>query len=207
MATRESYIPFQSPFRGVSSSPARLSQGGFSPLAINCDTSQGVLRGRPGYRVINQQPNERVLGCHSVIDYDGSAQILAVYYQAGESTRWGSVIFRVIASTGASIGPASTTISSFPYDITPGPFEFPRFVDFGSATYILFPKGAMYMYDSGEKEMVLVRTSKIASNAIFPYFESIPSGSIAESHGRRLFMAGFRGDKSFSVTTNSPVAL
>jgi len=202
MATREAYIPFNGPFKGVSVLPGRLAQGGFSPLAVNCDTSQGILRSRPGYRVVNQRPNQRVLGVHSVNDYDGQAQVLAVYFTAGQASKWGTITLRVMTTDGSDI--ASFALSAFPYDVTPGPYEFPRFVDFMSETYILFPKGTMYRYDTLTQDLTKVRTSAIQSAAIFPYFESVPDGTICEAHGRRLFVAGFRGDKAISLTTNIP---
>jgi len=202
MATREAYIPFNGPFKGVSVLPGRLAQGGFSPLAVNCDTSQGILRSRPGYRAISQRPNQRVLGVHSTNDYEGQAQTLAVYFAAKVSTEWGSLQLRVLSSDGSEL--ASFNISNFPYDVVPGPYEFPVFVDYMSKTYILFPKGTMYEYDTRAQDLKKVRSSVITSNAIFPYFEGIPDGKIMEAHGRRLFMAGFTGDKPLSVTANIP---
>jgi len=202
MATKESYIPFNAPFRGVSVLPSKLAMGGYSPLAVNCDTSQGILRARPGYRVVNQHTNERVLGIHSAVDYDGSAQIIVVYFVADQTTPWGSIKLRVMTSNGAEI--LNSTLSQFPFDVVPGPYEFPIFVDYMSATYMLFPKGSMYRYDTKDQKVTQVFASRIKSNAIFPYFKSIPDGTIIEAHGRRLFMAGFTGDKPTAVTTNIP---
>ena len=202
MATREAYIPYNSPFKGVSVLPARLAQGGFSPLAINCDTSQGVLRARPGYTVVNQAPNERILGCHSTLDYDGSAQVISITFQAHQTRKWGKIQFRVMTPAGEEI--FTDDLSSFPRDVPPSPYEFPTFVDFMSATYILFRRGAMYKWDTLSMTLTKVKTQPVASSAIFPYFESIPDGKVMEAHGRRLFIAGFDGDKSIGGTTNIP---
>jgi hypothetical protein len=202
MATRESYIPFNAPFRGVSVLPGRLAQGGFSPLAINCDTSQGILRARPGYSVVNQRPNERILGCHSTLDYDGSAQIISITFKAEQTRSWGSIQFRVMTPAGEEI--FSDDLSSFPRDVPPSPYEFPTFVDYMSATYILFRRGAMYKWDTRSMTLTKVKSRPSSSSAIFPYYESIPDGKVMEAHGRRLFIGGFDGDRSTGVTTNIP---
>tara|TARA_R100000664_G_scaffold31753_1_gene45721 strand:+ start:1192 stop:3096 length:1905 start_codon:yes stop_codon:yes gene_type:complete len=206
MATKESFIPFRSPFTGVSSLPQRHAQGGFAALSVNVDTSQGVIRSRPGYSVIYQATSgvfqSRTLGIASTLTSAGEARIIWVYYKSQATKNWGEIRLSVHLSNGAKV--KDLTLNQSPYDVVPGPYEFPCFVDYMGSVYIIFKKGCMYKYDTESDDVTKVIASNITRSEVFPYFQSIPDGTIAEAHGRRLFMAGFDGIKTSSVTTNIP---
>ena len=202
MATSEAFLPFNGPFRGVSTLPGRLAQGGFSPLAVNCDTSQGILRCRPGFNVVNQHASNRILGMHSSLDFEGNATLLVAYYRPNESTNWGDIMLRRMTVNGDE--ETAIQLNALPYDVVPGPYEFPVFEDFMSETFVLFPKASLYRYNNMENRLKKVRPTVHEDTGIFPYFESIPTGTVMEAHGRRLFMAGFTGEDKLSVSTTIP---
>ena len=202
MATSEAFLPFNGPFRGVSTLPGRLAQGGFSPLAVNCDTSQGILRCRPGFNVVNQHASNRILGMHSSSDFEGNATLLVAYFRPNESTNWGDIMLRRMTVNGDE--ETAIQLNALPYDVVPGPYEFPVFEDFMSETFVLFPKASLYRYNNMENQLKKVRPTVHEDTGIFPYFESIPTGTVMEAHGRRLFMAGFTGEDKLSVSTTIP---
>jgi len=202
MATNEAFLPFNGPFRGVSTLPGRLAQGGFSPLAVNCDTSQGILRCRPGFNVVNQHASNRILGMHSSLDFEGNATLLVAYFRPNESTNWGDIMLRRMTVNGDE--ETAIQLNALPYDVVPGPYEFPVFEDFMSETFVLFPKASLYRYNSMEDTLKKVRPSVQPDNFIVPYFDSIPTGTVMEAHGRRLFMAGFSGENKLTVSTLIP---
>lgn len=202
MATNSAFLPFRGPFRGVSVLPSKLLQGGFSPLAINVDTSQGILRCRPGYNVVHQKTNRRILGIHSTNDFDGTVHVVVIYYVPSQTGPWGELECKVIGPNGSEI--LTVDLSEKPLDIVPGPYEFPCFTDFLGEVYMAFPKGGLLRYDTLKKTVTSVKISTEERNFLTPYFDAIPNGSIVESHNGRMFVAGFSGDFQQSVSQRIP---
>ena len=210
MAIDPQIVKYGGPYMGVSCLPWKLGpQGGKAALSVNADTFQGVIKSRPGYRVLWQFDSQqsRVLGIHGFRDRNGESLLLVVRWIQNSAISLSKTTWALIGSVhrmdGKSI--SAWNWSAHPFGVAPDPDNTPTFATSGEDVYIAFKNGRIHrlnMHENGGVPEPVDATPPV--NSTSQYATNSPRARIIDFHHGRMWMAGFSGSSTIGTSASFP---